>query len=121
MPDGNTRMKRVLSKWRSGQPVRLGVIGGSNSAGQGVWDDNQMVYSKLNMHVIFFNYLNKLFPQADGAVMDHTGASAQNSLVNGAQFGKASEYFVMCSQVHLPDDVDLIVVETGEIRESCRN
>lgn len=110
-------MKRVLAKWRSGRPVRLAVIGGSNSAGQGVWDDNQMKYSKLNMHVILFNHLDKLFPQRDGSVMEHSGGAAQNSFVNGAQFGKASEYFVMCSQVHIPDEVDLVVIETCKHHE----
>lgn len=111
---GNTRLRRVLAKWRAGKPVRLGVIGGSNSAGQGVWDDNKMQYSKLNMHVRLFNYLDSLFPQSGGSVMERTGSEVENSFVNSAQFGKGTEYFVMCSEVHLPEDLDLIVVEFGE-------
>lgn len=100
-----------MAKWRSGKPVRFAAIGGSNSAGQGVWDDNKMTYSKLNMHVILFKHLDKLFPQAEEAVMEHAANANQNRFFNGAQFGKASEYFVMCSDVHLPEEVDLIVVE----------
>lgn len=116
--DGNARLKRVLAKWRSGEPVRLAAIGGSNSAGQGVWDDNAMTYSKLNMHVILFNHLNQLFPQPDGSVMEDSPSATQNHFFNGAQFGKSSEYFVMCSQIHLPEDVDLIVVELCESLKS---
>lgn len=112
--DGNTRLQRVLAKWRSGKPVRFAVIGGSNSAGQGVWDDNKMTYSKLNMHVILFNHLNKLFPQHGEAMLEHAPDGDQNSFFNGAQFGKSTEYFVMCSQLHLPEDVDLIAIEFGE-------
>lgn len=97
--------------------MRLGVIGGSNSAGQGVWADNQMVYSQLNMHVRLFNFLNKRFPQSGGGVMQRTGAENENSFVNAAQFGKGTEYFAMCSQVHLPEDLDLVIVEFGECRE----
>ncbi|GMK54500.1 hypothetical protein CspeluHIS016_0110860 [Cutaneotrichosporon spelunceum] len=108
---GNTRLKRVLAKWRAGKPVRLGVIGGSNSAGQGVWADNQMAYSQLNMHVRLFNYLDRRFPQPGGKVMTHTGAADENSLVNGALGGRGTEYFAMCSELHLPEDIDLVVLE----------
>lgn len=94
--------------------MRLGVVGGSNSAGQGVWADNEMKYSQLNMHVRLFNYLNKRFPQSGDSVMERTGGHNENSLVNSAQFGKGTEYFAMCSQVHLPEELDLIVVEFGE-------
>ncbi|BEJ12034.1 hypothetical protein CspHIS471_0204940 [Cutaneotrichosporon sp. HIS471] len=77
---GNTRLKRVLAKWRARKPVRLGVLGGSNSAGQGVWADNQMTYSQLNMHTVLFNYLDSRFPQPGGKVMERTGEADQNSL-----------------------------------------
>ncbi|KLT40834.1 hypothetical protein CC85DRAFT_141454 [Cutaneotrichosporon oleaginosum] len=110
MPEGNTRLQRVLAKWRAGKPVRLGVIGGSNSAGQGVWADNQMMYSQLNMHVQLFNYLDARFPQR-GKVMEATGGGDENSFVNGAKFGRGTEYFTMCSDVHLPEELDLVVVE----------
>ncbi|BEI81290.1 hypothetical protein CcaverHIS002_0204500 [Cutaneotrichosporon cavernicola] len=108
---GNTRLKRVLAKWRAGKPVRLGVLGGSNSAGQGVWADNQMTYSQLNMHTVLFNYLDSRFPQPGGKVMERTGEADQNSLVNGALGGRGTEYFAMCSDLHLPEDLDLLVLE----------
>lgn len=100
--------------------MRFGVIGGSNSAGQGVWADNQMIYSQLNMNVIFFNYLDSRFPQPGGKVMQRTGGPEENSFVNGAKAGHGTDYFSMCSHVHLPTELDLVVVEFA-VNDQFRN
>ena len=41
-----------------------------------------------------------------------------NSLINGASPGTGSDYFGYCFMEHIPEDVDLIVIELGTSR--CR-
>lgn len=50
------------------------------------------------------------------AVFDIPGKKdGKNTLVNGAQGGTGSGYFAYCWGEHLEQDVDLFVIELGEL------
>nr|XP_019012223.1 uncharacterized protein I206_03068 [Kwoniella pini CBS 10737]OCF51004.1 hypothetical protein I206_03068 [Kwoniella pini CBS 10737] len=59
------------------------------------------LYSKENLHVLIFDWLNTTFP------------NPQNRFINGAQGGVGAGYFGWCFKEHIPEDSDLILVEQG--------
>lgn len=103
----------------------MGVIGGSVSAGHGLHVRGKNLEEKI-MHKVFFNHLNGLFPQPGGMVESmsaskRNGSGDVNVFFNGAQPARGSDYYALCMSLHLPQDVDLVVVELGEhyISELC--
>ncbi|KAL7419162.1 hypothetical protein Q5752_005998 [Cryptotrichosporon argae] len=122
----NARLRRVLAKMRRGEPFTVAVVGGSVSRGQGLraFQPSEQL-SPYNMHRIVFDHLDALFPHAlpagatpppdplglyDGKQGIHIGL---NGIVNGAQAAMGSEYFSMCHAEHVPDDVDLVLLEVA--------
>lgn len=117
----NHRLRRALAKMRRGEPWTMGVLGGSVSTGHGLRDPTGEVLSEFNMHRILFDHLNAKFPSAKGALLHNvhkTGEAGglndgRNTFVNGAVPARGSDYFAYCSQHHLPDDADLVVLESA--------
>lgn len=96
----------------------MGIIGGSVSAGHGMHAGGDNVPENI-MHNVFFDHLNTLFPQPGGTVegmgvSKHGPNGAQNVFYNGAEPARGSDYYSMCLSLHIPQDVDLVVVELGE-------
>lgn len=88
----NTRLKRVLRKAASGQPINIGVLGGSVTHGHGVvhpefWTD------------VFSAWWNATFPHEE------------NVFVNGAVPATGTEYFSVCAVEHIDENVDLVFIE----------
>ncbi|CAE6524133.1 unnamed protein product [Rhizoctonia solani] len=78
----NSRLKRVLRKAASGEPINIGVLGGSVTHGHAVvhpefWTD------------IFFAWWNQTYPHE------------KNILVNGAVPATGTEYFSVCALEHI--------------------
>ncbi|OCF76893.1 hypothetical protein I204_02601 [Kwoniella mangroviensis CBS 8886] len=108
-------LARFLAKARQGQGFTVGALGGSVSIGHGLKRGmryEQSAYSELNMHRIVFDYLDKLFPAKNGRQIggDNTKRGA-NRFVNGAVPAIGSDYFAMCFGHHIPEDVDLVLVD----------
>ncbi|KEP55010.1 putative capsule structure designer protein [Rhizoctonia solani 123E] len=88
----NSRLKRVLRKAASGEPINIGVLGGSVTHGHAVvhpefWTD------------IFFAWWNQTYPHE------------KNVLVNGAVPATGTEYFSVCALEHIDENVDLVIIE----------
>ncbi|CAE6469557.1 unnamed protein product [Rhizoctonia solani] len=88
----NTRLRRVLQKAADGNPINIGVLGGSVTAGHGVlhpeyWTD------------IFFDWWNTTFPHE------------KNVFVNGAVPATTTEYYSVCALEHIDEEVDLVIIE----------
>lgn len=91
------------------------------------------------LHRLVFEHLNRLFPQKAGTAYGESGRDrGMNSYVNGAlgatgewphirplptairqrddrTFTRTgSDYFSLCFKEHIPEDVDLVVIELGE-------
>ncbi|KAL1407182.1 hypothetical protein Q8F55_006598 [Vanrija albida] len=110
----NHRLRRALARMRSGRPFSIATIGGSVSMGHGLKYDEPKAYAPVNMHGRLFAWLNDTFPAPGGSVFDPPGRVPDaNVWVNGAQPARGADYFSMCSQLHVPEDPDLVVVELG--------
>ncbi|WWC87702.1 uncharacterized protein L201_002594 [Kwoniella dendrophila CBS 6074] len=111
-----SRIQAFIDKARSGKPFTVSVIGGSVSKGRGLKPPSTSqipndigetqfgaptLYSKENLHVIIFDWLNTTFP------------NPENRFINGAQGGIGAGYFGWCFKEHIPEDSDLILVEQG--------
>ncbi|WRT70476.1 uncharacterized protein IL334_007474 [Kwoniella shivajii] len=109
----NNRLRRVLAKIRSGQPFTVGVIGGSVSKGHGLnAPDGDNPHTPRNLNRVVFDHLDSLFPAANGISKGESGKkSNKNSIINGAQGGMGTDYFSLCFNEHIPDDVDLVIIE----------
>ncbi|KAH9811212.1 hypothetical protein DFH28DRAFT_982543 [Melampsora americana] len=97
------RVKRVLRRAMSGLPITIGILGGSISSCHGL--DATTAHPLGNPigpncypHRIF-SWLNDVFPHP------------ANELTNGALRRTGTSYFGYCSAMHLPDRVDLVIVE----------
>ncbi|KAL7419165.1 hypothetical protein Q5752_006001 [Cryptotrichosporon argae] len=127
----NTRLRRVLGKMRRGEAFTVGVVGGSVSKGHGIHDHNEPT-TPFNMHRIVFDHLNGRFPspyarehddeaadvkdtgdhQAHGVVLGASGkGEGKHAFVNGALPATGSNYYSTCFGEHVPDDVDLVLLE----------
>ncbi|KAG8768143.1 CRISPR-associated endonuclease/helicase Cas3 [Ceratobasidium sp. 428] len=88
----NERLKRILQKAASGQPINIGVLGGSVTHGHAVvhpqvWTD------------IFFDWWNATYPHEE------------NVFVNGAVPATGTAYFSVCALEHIDESVDLVILE----------
>eukprot|EP00887_Chlorella_sp_A99_P000471 scaffold17.g471.t1 len=88
----SARLRRFTNKLLSGQPVSVGLLGSSVTAGQGAEFGGP--YSRR-----FFQFVNTTFP--------HPG----HVFKNGAFGGSTSLLFSVCGTSVLPKGVDLVVVE----------
>ncbi|KAG8711820.1 CRISPR-associated endonuclease/helicase Cas3 [Ceratobasidium sp. 394] len=88
----NARLKRVLQKAASGQPINIGVLGGSVTHGHAVvpsqiWTD------------LLFAWWNATYPHEN------------NVFVNGAVPATGTAYFSVCALEHIDENVDLVILE----------
>ncbi|KAI5475161.1 capsular associated protein [Pseudohyphozyma bogoriensis] len=97
------RIHKVIKRAMAGYPITIGVLGGSVSSCHGL--DATMAHPLGNPigpncypHRIF-SWLNDVFPHP------------ANELTNGALRRTGTSYFGFCSHMHLPDRVDLVIVE----------
>ncbi|KZS87475.1 hypothetical protein SISNIDRAFT_553158 [Sistotremastrum niveocremeum HHB9708] len=108
----NARLRRVLRKAHSGQPIKIGILGGSVSAGHGVPEKSDV------WHAIYAQWWRDTFFANDR----YRGLSSGNSstpgskvemvtLQDGAVRAIESDYFQTCFSEHIDEDVDLVVVE----------
>ncbi|TCD68771.1 Cap64p [Steccherinum ochraceum] len=97
------RMQRVISRALAGHPVTISIVGGSVSACHGAGDDplSPSCYPSL-----FFNWWNEVFPHP------------ASELTNGAMRRTNSAYFSFCNGHHVPDVVDLVIIELDSADES---
>jgi hypothetical protein len=116
---GNSdRVRKVLKRAMSGLPITIGVLGGSISSCHGL--DGTPAHPLGNPvgpncypHRLF-SWLNDVFPHpanelTNGARMC---TAPTRSLLNSAAVRRTgTSYFGFCSEQHLPDRVDLVVVE----------
>ncbi|KAM0748157.1 hypothetical protein T439DRAFT_304517 [Meredithblackwellia eburnea MCA 4105] len=100
---GSERIKKVIKRAMQGYPITIGVLGGSVSSCHGL--DATMAHPLGNPigpncypHRVF-SWLNDVFPHP------------ANELTNGALRRTGTSYFGFCSNMHLPDRVDLVIVE----------
>lgn len=86
-----------------------------------------------NLHRIIFDHLDGLFPAVNGFVLDGSGRNEKkNGFKNGAQGGTGkvyllprcnlisrflgTDYFSYCFSEHVPEDVDLVLIELCKSR-----
>ncbi|KAJ3805717.1 hypothetical protein F5876DRAFT_69563 [Lentinula aff. lateritia] len=91
----NARLKRVLRKLRSGQKIKIGIIGGSVSAGHGLPDH------RLNWSYLYAQYIRETFGSDNVEV----------ELINGSVGATVSDYMETCFLEHITEDVDLVIIE----------
>ncbi|MBW0504757.1 hypothetical protein O181_044472 [Austropuccinia psidii MF-1] len=97
------RIHRVIRRAMAGLPITIGILGGSISSCHGL--DATAAHPLGNPigpncypHRIF-TWLNDVFPHP------------ANELTNGALRRTGTAYYGFCSAMHLPDRVDLVIVE----------
>ncbi|KAG7562433.1 hypothetical protein FFLO_02107 [Filobasidium floriforme] len=97
----NFRLERLFHKLQNGQPITVSVVGGSNSAGHGLfydgWPDEYA--SPGNMHYRVYEWIKERFP--------HEG----HRFVNGAIPGATTDLFAFCFPEQIPEESDLVLVE----------
>lgn len=94
------------------------------SGGHGLYDkDYDMKNTGDNLNRILFDHLNKLWPAPNGWIKNESGRKEnKNSYINGAQGGTGAfavcvwlmtgtGYFSRCFGEHLPEDMDIVVIE----------
>jgi len=89
----NARFRRVISNAMAGKPIKIGVLGGSVSRGHGLGQEH---FKWLRR---FETAWKELFPKS------------KTTMINGAVAATGSDYFSMCFGEHIPEDVDLVLVE----------
>ncbi|KAJ3798565.1 hypothetical protein GGU11DRAFT_780235 [Lentinula aff. detonsa] len=97
----NARLKRVLRKLRSGQKIKIGIVGGSVSIGYGLQDRRD------NWSYLYAEHVRDMFAES-------TSSNATNievELINGSVSGTISQYMETCFREHIPEDVDLVIIE----------
>ncbi|KAJ3762212.1 hypothetical protein EV360DRAFT_79507 [Lentinula raphanica] len=97
----NARLKRVLRKVRSGQKIKIGIIGGSVSKGHGLRD------RRLNWSHLYAEYIRETFAKSTSA----DAANVEVELINGSVGATISQYMETCFLEHIPEDVDLVIIE----------
>ncbi|EPQ50771.1 CAP64-like protein [Gloeophyllum trabeum ATCC 11539] len=90
------RIQRIVRRAMTGQPMTVSVIGGSVSACHGAGDDPLAPRCYPSR---FFQWWNSIFPHP------------ASELTNGAMRRTNSDYFGYCNGHHIPDNVDLIIIE----------
>ncbi|KAJ3798564.1 hypothetical protein GGU11DRAFT_723053 [Lentinula aff. detonsa] len=97
----NARLKRVLRKVRSGQKIKIGIIGGSVSKGHGLRD------RRHNWSHIYAEYIRETFATSTSSDPDNV----EVELINGSVGATVSQYMETCFREHIPEDVDLVIIE----------
>lgn len=97
----NSRIHRFLRKLRNGQPVTISAIGGSVSAGHGLYLSGfeRERDGPGNLHWRIYNWITEQYPHPD------------HKFVNGAVAGSGTDYFSACFGEHIPEDSDLVILE----------
>ncbi|KAL4444661.1 hypothetical protein ABPG77_002478 [Micractinium sp. CCAP 211/92] len=90
------RARRALARLASGQPIRVAFMGGSITIGTGSSKIGETDYVST-----VFRWIRETFPHPD------------HQLVNGAVGGVPSSYFSVCAEWHMPENPDLVVLETN--------
>lgn len=71
----------------------------------------------LNMHRIIFDHLNAKFPgKGEVAIAESRKDEGRNGITNGALGATGTDYFQYCFSEHMTEDVDLVLVEQGELQ-----
>ncbi|GAW09145.1 capsule structure designer protein [Lentinula edodes] len=97
----NARLKRVIRKLRSGQKIKIGIVGGSVSKGHGLKDRRD------NWSYIYAEYIRETFAQATSS----NASNVEVELINGSVSGTITQYMETCYREHIPEDVDLVIIE----------
>lgn len=87
------RARRAMAKLLAGEPITVGIIGGSITWGHGADP------GKTDWAARVFQWVNATFP------------GAKHRFVNGAIPAAPSSYFSMCYAWHVPEDADLVFLE----------
>ncbi|KAF5378937.1 hypothetical protein D9757_008717 [Collybiopsis confluens] len=88
----NAQLKRVLRKARLTKgPIKIGILGGSVSLGLGVTP-------ATNWATLYAAYIRDTF-------------DVEVELINGSVGATTSEYMETCLMEHIPEDVDLVIIE----------
>jgi lysophospholipase L1-like esterase len=90
----NARLKRVIRKARKGEKIKIGILGGSVTAGHGVKEPSR--WSSL-----YGDWWRTTFPDAEIQV------------INGAVPASETSYYMTCFGEHIDRDVDVVVIEMG--------
>ncbi|WOO77031.1 uncharacterized protein LOC62_01G000632 [Vanrija pseudolonga] len=110
----NHRIRRALARMRAGKPFSMGTLGGSVSSGHGIRNQGNSRYAPSNLNVRLFSWLNATFPAPGGSAFEPAEKRDDvNVYVNGAEPARGSDYFSMCSSLHLPDEPDLVIIEVA--------
>jgi len=88
----NTRLRRVLREAQAGKTIKISVLGGSVTRGQGV-------NARENWFAVFGAWWKSQFP--NGKVI----------LQNGAVAATGTGYMSMCFKEHIDDDSDIVLTE----------
>ncbi|KAL4444598.1 hypothetical protein ABPG77_002415 [Micractinium sp. CCAP 211/92] len=88
------RARRAFSKLMRGEPITAAVLGGSVTFGQGARQPGVTDYASRALA-----WINATFP--------HPGHVLVRSGVGGA----ISSYFALCTELHMPSDADLVILE----------
>ncbi|KAL7416489.1 hypothetical protein BDY24DRAFT_379878 [Mrakia frigida] len=92
----NHRLRRVLRRALNGESIRIGVLGGSITAG----NNTPSGMGRMNTyHALFWKWWQEIFPDA---------VHEYHPVGIGA-FGSA--YFANCFLEHLPAELDLIIID----------
>ncbi|KAJ3718514.1 hypothetical protein C8R42DRAFT_629851 [Lentinula raphanica] len=97
----NARLKRVLRKLRSGQKIKIGIVGGSVSKGHGLQSRRD------NYSYIYAQYVREMFAEATSS----NATNVEVELINGSVSGTITQYMETCFREHIPEDVDLVIIE----------
>lgn len=77
--------------------------------------DRYPAHRPANMHRMIFDYLHSLAPVKRDIVYGRSGKKdGKNGFINGSKAATGSGYFAYCFPEHIPDDVDIVIVELGE-------
>ncbi|EIW71857.1 hypothetical protein TREMEDRAFT_38095 [Tremella mesenterica DSM 1558] len=97
------RMRKVLRKARDGEPIKVGILGGSVSACHGVHPSPEYPQGDPDGPGCYTSLLNQWFTD--------TFPNSHHEFLNGAIGGMDSSYYAFCGTHHIADDTDLIVLE----------
>lgn len=118
------RIRKVIKRAMAGLPITIGVLGGSVSSCHGL-DTTQAhplgnpIGPNCYPHRVF-SWLNDVFPHpanelTNGArefsYLSHITDCITNNVPGASVRRTGTSYFGFCSDMHLPDRVDLVIVE----------
>jgi lysophospholipase L1-like esterase len=96
----NARLKRVIRKAMRGEKIKIGILGGSVTAGHGVKEHDRW-------STLYGNWWREAFPKAEIEV------------TNGAVPATETSYYMTCFEEHIDKDVDIVVIEMGINDRRC--